>query len=127
MWYSQMTAVGVKPNRTVQIIAIGMAIHEGTKIRVVACDEAGKGAWSADCSGIFGFASGDLNGDGNPEWVFPETNASLVVASTDGKRLSSLPVVKPRVRAFVVAAEPSGRGTLVVLQEGNTLSAYRFQ
>jgi hypothetical protein len=131
-YYAQMTGATIGADGAVQIIAMGQGMPGGEGARVVVCDEAGKVAWTARCKDSVSswrnvnFASGDLNADGVREWGFLESDTSLVVASAKGERLASLPVTG-KVDGFAVAAEPSGKGILAVLQDGNTVSAYRFQ
>jgi thiol-disulfide isomerase/thioredoxin len=131
-YYAQMTAARMDSAGAIQIIAIGKGMRGDQNSRVVVCDETGKVAWSAPCKESnsswrnTNFASGDLNGDGLQEWVFLETDTSLVVASAKGERLSSIPITG-KVGSFGVASEPSGRGILTVLQDGNIVSAYKLQ
>ena len=114
---------------TVQLLALGQR-QGGGPDSVIAFDSAGQVAWSSPVSaprGWVGFhcAAGDLNGDSKPEWVFLESPGTLVVATTDGKKLASIPGLLS-VNDFVIVPDPSHHGILAVLQ-GATLRTYTFQ
>lgn len=118
---AQMTARVVDTNGAVQGITAG----EG---RIIAFDTEGRVAWStAGVKNSGGwrtvtFAAGDLNGDGQCEWVFAESSGELVVANPLGEKLASLPGTADAESFDVVPAE-NGAGLLIVLS-GSTVRAF---
>jgi thiol-disulfide isomerase/thioredoxin len=131
-YYSQMTAAAMDSSGAIQIMAIGKGMQGEDDSRVIVCDETGSVAWTATCQESMtawtsvNFASGDVNGDGIREWVYRESDASLIVASAQGDGLCTLPVPE-RIEGFAVAAEPSGKGLVAVLKGNHALTAYRLE
>jgi len=110
---AQMTASVVDDLGSVQVIALG----EG---RVMGLTAQGDVSWStagiADNGGWRGmtFACGDMDGDHIKDWVFHESKGNLVIASSTGVKLASLPI-RNELDAFAVASSPGGKGYLVTM------------
>jgi hypothetical protein len=120
---SQISAAVVDASNTVQLAAIGQG-HEAV---VVAMDTQGVVAWKAPCvmdrSGWRSpsFASGDLDGDGTPEWVFLGTPGKLQIVSARGSELGSVPISETAAAFAILPASPRG---LLVTCAGGTITAY---
>jgi peroxiredoxin len=115
-YYAQMTASLVDTNDNIQVIAIGDGI-------VVAFDPTGKVSWTTPGEEGHGgwrstsFACGDINQDGQKEWVFHEANGDLVIVKSDGIKIASLPGQKS-IDGFVVCSGLNGYGCLVTMGGG---------
>jgi len=121
---SQMSAAVIDQSNRIQVIAIGRG-------NAIAFDESGQVAWSAPAIKDNAawrsatFASGDVDADGNLEWVFVEASGHLVVATSAGEKLGE--VSSPAgLNAFAVVPGSAGKGLLVLLSSG-TLQAFKFQ
>lgn len=121
-YYSQMTATAIGAD-SIQILAI-------TQEKVTAFNELGETFWQAPTSEPDGgwrgtsFSSGDLSGDGVPDWVFLNEEGDLSVATVRGERLATLDLDEQLVD-HVVIPQRDGRGTLVTATHG-TISGYRL-
>lgn len=122
-YFSQMSAARVHPSGAIQIVAQGDV--------TAGFDEEGHVAWSTPAIRDHGawrrgsFASGDLTGDGLPEWVFLDVDRTLAVVLPGGEKLASVPE-KGELEAFCVLSRPDGEGLLVTLVDGK-IEAYGFE
>ena len=115
-YYAQMAASLVDTNDDIQVIGIG-------DDKVVAFDPTGKVSWTTPSEEDHGgwrstsFACGDINQDGLKEWVFHEANGDLVIVTSDGIKIASLPGQKS-IDGFVVCSGMNGYGCLVTMGGG---------
>jgi len=120
-YFAQMAACRV--GNAIQIMAIN-----GND--TFAFDENGTVAWTtsaiSDHAGWrkSSFVSGDLDGDGIPDWVFIDGNGDLVIANSRGEKISAIPDSKSLERFIVVPRKEKG-GLLVTLS-GQKLTVYEF-
>lgn len=120
---SQMAARVVDRDGMIQSIAIGGG-------KAIAFDQEGQVSWSTPSIKDHGgwrqttFAGGDLNGDGQSEWMFHDASGGLLVASWQGEKLASLPE-QAQLEDFTIVPTTNGKGMLVTLFE-STLRAYVF-
>jgi len=83
-------------------------------------DEQGNVAWSTparkDHAAWRGgsFATGDLTGDGLPEWVFRDVDQTLAVVLTTGEKLGEV-VPAASLEGFCVVSRPDRASLLVTL------------
>jgi peroxiredoxin len=123
-YYAQMSAAQVDNTDSIQIVALG----DGD---VIAFDRAGRVAWSApSVQNQAGwrettFASGDIDGDGRPEWTFADPNGDLVLATATGEKLGAL-TGQANAGQFIIVPSASGRGLLILIN-GGTVRAYSFE
>lgn len=122
-YFSQMTAARVHPSGAIQAVAQGEV--------TVGFDEEGRVAWSTPAIRDHGawrgvsFATGDLTGDGLPEWVFLDVDQTLAVVPPSGEKLAS--VAPPgQLESFCVLSQPNAAGLLVTLVDGR-IEAYSFE
>jgi peroxiredoxin len=122
-YYAQMAACRTA-DKTIQIAAIN---GDNT----VVFDETGQVAWTATAIGdhagwrTCSFAVGDLIGDGTREWAFIDGTGSLVIATSNGQKLSSIAQAK-EFAGFAIASRPGQGGILITLANGS-VQAYTFQ
>jgi hypothetical protein len=120
-YYAQMTA-GVIESNAVQIIAFsGNAVE--------AFDQTGKSAWIASALSNLGnqrpcAVMGDFKGDGTPQWAFLNGGGDLVIATTSGLKVSSIPN-QSRIQGFA-SARRAGRGAILLTLDGGVVRAYSF-
>jgi hypothetical protein len=123
-YYTGMAA-GMTESNAVEILAFsGNA--------VVAFDLTGKVAWittsmaSGAASGVPQEQAviGDLTGDGAREWAFVDGSGNVLIATTSGQQVSSVPLAGP-IQGLAVAARP-GQGALLLLLDGGAVQAYSF-
>jgi hypothetical protein len=123
-YYTGMTA-GVAESNSVQILAFsGNA--------VAAFDPAGKVAWitsvpsSASSSGNLkaNAVLGDFLGDGAKEWAFLDGSGDLVLATTGGQKVASVPI-QSSVQGLAVAPRQA-QGALLLTLDGGVVRAYSF-
>jgi hypothetical protein len=120
-YYAQMTA-GTVGSNAVQIIAFsGNAVE--------AFDQTGKAAWTTSALSIAGnqrvcAVMGDLKGDGTQQWAFLDGGGDLVIATTAGLKVSSIPN-QSRIQGCAIAPQP-GRGALLLTLDGGAVRAYSF-
>ncbi len=123
-YYTGMSA-GLTGSNSVQILAFsGNA--------VAAFDQAGKVAWIS--SALSGTATpggsnpsavlGDLAGDGAKEWAFVDGSGDLVIVTTSGQKVSSIPLQGP-IQGLGIAPRP-GQGSVLVILDGGVAQAYTF-
>jgi hypothetical protein len=111
------------PDNSIQIAAIN-----GNN--TVVFDDSGKVLWETssigDRSGIWSasFATGDLTGNGDPNWAFLDNSGALVIATSNGQKLSQVPA-SGNISTFAIASLPGRPGLLLVLN-GGTVTAYTF-
>jgi hypothetical protein len=124
-YYTGMTA-GVAESNSVQILAFsGNA--------VMACDQAGKVAWITSAmtgqSSVGGWiacgAMGDLTGDGGKEWAFVDGGGDLEIATTGGRKVSSIPNQSAIQRLAI--APRLGQGALLLTLDVGVVRAYSFE
>jgi peroxiredoxin len=119
-----MTAAWMGPTNGLQVIG------EAGDDFIVAADASGTVAWrlEADANSVSWrepqFTPGDLDGDGEREWVLREGN-NLVVATPRGVRLATLEL-ESEPTSFTVISPRTGPGRLVVLQDDG-LVAYELR
>ena len=119
-----MTAAWMGPTNGVQVIG------EAGDDFMVAADASGTVAWRVEAETSPGnwrdlqFTPGDLDGDGEREWVLREGN-NLIVATPAGVRLATLEL-ESAPTSFTVISPRSGPGRLVVLQ-GDQLVGYELR
>ena len=121
---TQLAAAVIDKQDTIQVLALG-------KDEIIAFDPNGRVAWSepvlqnpggwADVN----FAAGDIDGDGVVEWAFVDAAGELVLASSQGEKVSAIRGLAA-TRGFVIVPDANGHGQLVVLSSGS-LKAYSFQ
>jgi hypothetical protein len=120
-YYAQMTA-GLADSNTVQIIAFsGNAVE--------AFDETGKTAWITSALSIMGkqipcAVMGDLKGDGTKQWVFLDGAGDLIIATTGGLKVSSIPN-QSRLQGLAIAPRP-GQGSLLLTLDAGVVRAHSF-
>ncbi len=124
-YYTGMAA-GMTESNAVEILAFsGNA--------VAAFDLTGKVAWITT-STASGAASGspqetamlgDMLGDGAKEWAFVDGSGDVLIATTGGKKVASVPLPGP-IQGLAVAARP-GQGAILVLLDGGVVKAYSFE
>jgi len=126
-YYSQMSAVAVGDD-SVQILAVKKGADDQNV--VTAFDEIGRTYWQAPTSPprggwrVTSFASGDVSGDGIPDWAFLDEQGELSVATAQGERLATLTVGEGLVD-HVIVPRRHGRGILVTARKGQ-VDAYRL-
>ena len=124
-YYSQMAACRIA-DKTIQIAAISQ-----DAVATVVFDETGKVAWTTSAIGNHAgwredsFAVGDIKGDGSREWAFIDGSGNLVIATSNGQKISSIAHAKEFSR-FAIASRPGKSGILITLDNG-TVQAYTFQ
>ena len=122
-YYAQMSACRTG-DKTMQIIAINGD-------QTVAFDDTGNVAWTTSAIKNPGgwrscnFAAGDLEGKGTLAWAFIDGSGNLVLATSDGRKISSLPNEK-KVESFALAPRGGQSGVLIALNN-ETVQAYSFQ
>ncbi len=122
-YYTQMAACRTA-DKTIQIAAIN-GDH------TVVFDETGKVAWTTSAIGnhagwrTSSFAIGDLKGDGTQEWTFIDGSGNLVIATLNGRKISSIAHAK-EFASFAIASRSGQSGVLIALANG-TVQAYAFQ
>jgi hypothetical protein len=120
-YFAKMTA-GLAENNEAQIIAFsGNAVE--------AFDQNGKTAWIATALPPMGkqfpcAVMGDLKGDGTRQWAFLDGAGDLVMATTQGLKVSSIPNQR-RIQGLAIAARP-GKGDLLLTLDGGVVRAYSF-
>jgi peroxiredoxin len=120
-YYTQLDACRMADN------SIQIAAMSGNT--TVVFDDGGKVLWQTSTIGNHAgplsaaFATGDVTGNGDPDWVFIDAS-SLVVATPNGQKLAEIPASR-NVAAFAVASLPGHPGYLIVLDGGNVM-AYTF-
>lgn len=120
-YYAQMTAAVIDNEGTVQVIALG----EG---KIMGCNPQGEVLWTTAGIEDHGawrgttFASGDMDGDGIKDWIFLESKRNLVIASSTGVKLASVPV-RNGLKAFAAVSGPDGKGYLVTMYK-DTIEVY---
>jgi hypothetical protein len=119
-------AAGVAESNSIQILAFsGNA--------VAAFDQAGKMAWITSASASAAAAGsphvsavfGDLIGDGAKEWAFIDGSGDMVIATTGGQKVSSIPT-SSTIECFAIAPRP-GQGALLLTLDSGVVRAYSFQ
>jgi peroxiredoxin len=121
-YYAQMAACR-RADHSIQIVGIN-------KDTTSAFDEDGTVQWTTSAARDNGgwrsssFAAGDLNGDGDPDWVFVDGSGNLLIAAAAGRKLSSVPH-GASMTAFAIVPRP-GRGGILVTLDGGTVRAYTF-
>lgn len=118
-YYAQMTASIINANNDTQVVAIG------SDRTVVALNPSGQIAWTDRTMEhsswrTSNFACGDMDCDGRNDWAFIETNGTLVIASSDGIKLASLPAQKD-IDAFLIYSDLNG-SALLTLSKGQLIS-----
>jgi hypothetical protein len=120
-YFAQMTA-GAAESNAVQIIAFS-----GTAVE--AFDQAGKAAWTT--SGLSNMGKkfpcavmGDLKGDGSKQWAFLDGAGDLVIATTGGLKVSSIPN-QSLLQGLAIAPRP-GQGALLLTLNGGVVEAHSF-
>jgi len=122
-YYAQMSACRTG-DKTIQVIAINGD-------RTEAFDDTGKVAWTTSAIKDPGgwrscnFAAGDLEGNGTLAWTFIDGSGNLVLATSDGRKISSLANEK-NVESFAFAPRGGQSGVLIALNN-ETVQAYCFQ
>ncbi len=120
---AQMTAKAINHEGIIQCLAVGDST-------VIAFDEQGAVAWSTPAIKDHGawrkttFAGGDVNGDGNNDWVFHESTGELVIADWRGGKLASIPG-QARVQDFAIL--PANKQSLLVTLSDSIVRAYKFE
>jgi hypothetical protein len=123
-YFMAMTAGAVESN-AVQILGFsGNA--------AVAFDQTGKVAWITSAQSSMAntggarqsAAMGDLKGDGTRQWAFIDGAGDLVIATTDGLKVSSIPN-QSRIQGFAIAPR-TGQGGLLLTLDAGVVSAYSF-
>ena len=120
-YYAQMAAWRI--GKAIQIVAIN-------DNETVAFDDTGTVIWTTSAISDHGgwrnssFASGDLDGDGIPDWVFIDGSGDLVIANGKGEKISAIPGSK-KLEGFVVAPRKD-RGGLLVTLSGQNVTAYEL-
>jgi peroxiredoxin len=119
-YYAQMTASLIDANDDIQVVAIGA---DGA---VVAINPTGQIAWTTrglkqSSWRTSNFACADMDGDGRKDWAFLEANGDLVIATSDGTKLASLPAQK-EIEGFLICSGLNG-GELVTMSKGK-ISSY---
>jgi len=120
---AQMTAKAINHEGIIQCLAVGDST-------VIAFDEQGEVAWSTPAIKDHGawrkttFAGGDVNGDGNNDWVFHESTGDLVIADWRGGKLASIPG-QARVQDFAIL--PANKQNLLVTLSDSIVRAYKFE
>jgi hypothetical protein len=120
-YYVQMTARAIE-NNAVQILGFsGNA--------VAAFDTNGTVAWITSAQSYTGnprvcAVLGDFKGDGAKEWAFMDGAGDLVIATTGGLKVSSIPN-QNSIQGFAVATRPGQKALLLTLDAG-VVQAYSF-
>jgi hypothetical protein len=120
-YYTQMMA-GPADSNAVQIIAFSGGAVE-------AFDQTGKAAWTT--SGLSSLGNqrpcavmGDLKGDGTRQWAFVDGVGDLVIVTTGGLKVSSIPM-QSGIQGMAIAPRP-GRGSILLTLFGGVVRAYSF-
>jgi hypothetical protein len=113
-YFAQMTA-GLADSNAVQIIGFS-----GNSVE--AFDQTGKTAWITSALSTMGkqlpcAVMGDLKGDGTKQWVFLDGAGNLVVVTTGGLKVSSIPN-QSRIQGLAIASRKGTRGLLLTLDSG---------
>jgi hypothetical protein len=122
-YYDRMTAWRA-PDKRIQIAAIS-----ANKLTVF--DEIGKVLWMSTAIATYGawcansFAVGDIKDDGTKELAFVDGTGSLILATLNGQRVSTIPHAKG-LTAFAIASPPGKSGLLITMSNA-TVQAYAFQ
>ncbi len=122
-YYAQMSACR-RGDKTIQVIAINGD-------QTVAFDDTGKVAWKTSAIKNPGgwrsgnFAAGDLEDNGTPDWAFVDGAGNLVLATSDGQKISSI-ANERNVDCFAFAPRDGQSSVLITLNRG-TVQAYGFQ
>ena len=123
-YYTQMTAAIMESN-ALQILAFsGNA--------VAAFDQAGKVAWTATALASTsapgfagaGVAKGDFKGNGTQQWAFLDGAGDLVIVTSGGLKVSSIP--NQNSVQSCASAPRSGQGALLLTLNGGVVRAYSF-
>ncbi|MDZ4861280.1 MAG: redoxin domain-containing protein [Candidatus Hydrogenedentes bacterium] len=115
----------------VQAIGLGESMTTGGS-RVVAFDETGLVAWSTltaedgYATRSSTFASGDIDGDGEREWVFHDAAENLIAVTPDGLQKASLPSNR-NVDQFCILSAEDGTTFLITLKNERKITAYRAE
>jgi hypothetical protein len=121
-YFVEMTA-GVVESNAVQIIAFSGSAVE-------AFDPTGKAAWKSSAQALTPAsrqpcaALGDLKGDGAKEWAFVDGGGALVIATTGGLMVSSIPN-QSSLQGLAIAPRP-GQGGLLITLDGGSVRARSF-
>src|SRR5262245_36915837 len=96
----------------------------------LAIDSMGQEIWTMANSGRSmwteaSFASGDVDGDGAPDWAFLERREAIGLISAKGERLAVVPV-QTGLAGFGILTSPMQRGLLITLAAGK-VTAYQFE
>src|SRR5262249_31091936 len=129
-YFSQMSAAAVNSGQMIQ--ADGQDAYQivvTNSSLTIAVDAAGREIWSTSSSNPnhwmkTSFASGDVDGDGAPDWAFLENGARLVLVTASGEHLADVPVESGQ-SSFGIVTVPMQRGLLISLAAGK-VNAYRF-
>jgi hypothetical protein len=128
--YYTGVAAGMTESNTVQILAF---CQTGA---ATAFDLTGKVAWiTSSTSGTTGAAvtadlaaMGDFVGDGAKEWAFIDGTGDIVIATTSGQKIASVPLkgAGPGISQGFATAPRAGQGCLLVILDGGVVKAYSF-
>jgi predicted esterase len=120
-------AVEIDVDGTIQIFGIGAKADTTMQYGLfyaMAFDTEGKVAWERKLSAKAGeaacFASGDLDGDGLPEWVYAATSNMLAIASAE-EEIATIDMPRPGQMAILSAKNKKGK---LVFQRGTKFSCY---
>jgi hypothetical protein len=101
---------------------------------VVAFDQSGKVAWITTSASASAAPAGsphvsavqaDFTGDGTNEWAFIDGSGDLVIATTGGQKVASIPT-PATIEGFAVATR-SGQGALLLTLDSGVVQAFTFQ
>lgn len=122
-YYNPMSAAEIDSAGTRQILAI-----DGDM--AIAFDMQGTVQWKTPVAEDHGawrdttFTAGDVDGDGVKEWAFIEASGDMVIVTTGGVKLATIPDSED-VEEFVILPIPGGGG-LLITQQSDEIVATRF-
>ena len=122
-------AAEVDVNDTIQIFGIGAkGDDEGTGhslFYAMAFDMEGKVAWEKRLSAKSGaaacFTAGDLDGDGQAEWIYAATSHILAIASPEEEEIATIDMPRPGEMAVLNAKDKKGK---LILRRGEKFFCY---
>jgi hypothetical protein len=123
-YYTRVSAQAID-GQTIQILAMN-------ETSAVAFDETGKVQWQSDSPPNHSnfqnsvFAAGDMLGDGAKEWALIDGNGSLVIATTNGTALASIPQMKDVADFAIASSESRGVAGLLLTLRFGQVTAYDF-
>ena len=121
MYYINIDAQAIDAEGTIQLLGHGNDEH------IIAFDTQGEVQWSTSSDGEWRtttFACGDIDQDGIKDWAFIDGTGDLIIANSQGEKLSSVSSML-NIDSFLILPLNEGGGQLITTN-GKAISAYSF-